>query len=77
MPNYEEFLFSYNENIHHIELGYEGIVAISLGLSASFLVLLYNTVLAKKLRISRVIFIACLFRLFSSILGLFQTRGDL
>lgn len=76
MPNYEEFLFSYNESIHHIELGYEGIVAISLGLSASFLILLYNTVLAKKVDIRKVIAAACVFRLASAVLSVFQTRDS-
>jgi len=70
-PNLEEFFVYFNEYEHHQKPIFEGYAAVAVGGVASILVLVYNTVLAKRVDLRTIVLTASAFRVFSSALAIY------
>lgn len=76
-PNLEEYFVYFNEEVHHLRPIFEGYSSIAVGGAASILVVLYNTILMKKVDLRVIVMIASGFRVLSSLIAIYQTKNQL
>lgn len=70
-PNLEEYFIYFNEEEHHVKVILEGYASISLGIAETFLLILYSTILVKRVDLRSFVMVASGFRVLSALVAIY------
>ena len=70
-PNLEEYFIYFNEEEHHVKVILEGYSSIVLGIAETVLLILYSTILVKRVDLRSFVMVASAFRVLSSLVAIY------